>query len=124
VIDDNYVLIIRQDYMIKISLKLNAMHVPNNYTPYNIYTTLVTTCIIIKFQSSYLVYRFWHRDYNSKQTQYSRNMHRPFIWQQSTTVACCYHVDRGETGDPWSGKKQRHGHLWLDGISHGHHPGN
>ena len=22
-----------------------------------------------------------------------------------TTVACCYHVSRGETGDPWSGKK-------------------
>jgi len=21
-------------------------------------------------------------------------------------------------------KKQRHGHLWLDCISHGHHPGN
>jgi len=99
--------------MIKISLKLNAMHVPNNYTPYNIYTTLVTTCIIIKFQSSYLVYRFWHRDYNSKQTQYSRDMHRIFIWQQSMSTLLwpfCYHVGRGETGDPWSGKKQSD--LW------------
>jgi len=33
-----------------------------------------------------------------------------------TTVAC-YQVSRGETGDPPSSKKHRHGHLWLGSIS-------
>jgi len=76
--------------------------------------------VCIKVQSSYIAHPHEHKittaNPDTVHQRHAQTIHLRAVLGY-TTVACCYHVSRGETGDSWSSKKQRQGHLWLNGIS-------